>query len=142
MQLEDDLDAAAMAYIKQTEERERIKREAEKYVWVTKNSKRIAFKDLGDKHLLNILNMLKRKAEDLKIAKDLLLTRLPEPRGDMAQMAFEDECNHQWDSPWTEFVHHQFDDLLSEAERRGLQGLTAFYIFETPVGGSVPYKPK
>lgn len=46
------------------EEYERVRMEAERGIWTTKDGKHIAVSDMTDEHLINALNMLKRNDYD------------------------------------------------------------------------------
>ena len=75
-------------------------------VWTTKEGRKMPIRKLEDQHLLNILAYLQRRAPLLKDRESLKLLSLPEPNGDMAQLAFSQDIAY--------LAEQQSDDWLEE----------------------------
>jgi len=86
-----------------------------KDIWTTKDGREIPIKDMSDRHLVNTLNMLNNKGF---ISHKTMMSYLSgsEPQGEMAQLAYEQECDAIFDAP----VCEQMDALEEELEKRGL----------------------
>ena len=98
---------------------------ATKTIWETRDGQRIRVRDMDDSHLVNTVRYLRRRFEKLAEFEALRMMLGPRPRGDIAQMAFDQEIDHLLD-PWT--VDQLLEDrvvtwpaLLAELERRGLE---------------------
>ena len=73
-------------------------------IWVDSEGNETPIAKLESSHLVNIAKMLVRKAKLQKQQNDNFYCFCPEPNGDMAQIAFEQECDMVWDT--------EFDDYL------------------------------
>lgn len=92
-------------------------------LWRTKEGQEIRINKLKSDHLENILKMLIRQAPGYKQAQVDRFYSYPEPRGDMAQLAYEGEERAMLNSEsWQvlEDVCPQFEQLVREAFRRRL----------------------
>lgn len=102
----------------------------EKY-WTTRDKKRILVRDLGDRHLTNILKWLKRYADRKVSATVSFYLHCPEPQGDMAQLSFDSEfdywaCDQRGEDGVHELEkifnfcadHPAWETLATEAEKR------------------------
>jgi hypothetical protein len=92
-------------------------------VWTTREGVEIYIKDMTDKHLVNSLRMLERNTEagrQKAIAMgELFLTTL---RGEQAQYSIEQElANLESGEIDTRDIFPVYDDLVEEAEKRGLE---------------------
>ena len=90
-----------------------------KAVWTTKEDKEIMVRDMGDGHLLNTIKLLYRAAAGQKNKDDLVFLMPPFPQGDMAQMAFDEAGDQQFDRQTEEYVQDVYWDMMAEARLRG-----------------------
>ena len=92
--------------------------------WVTANHSVIPVEDLSDRHLMNIYRFMYRHAERKHSETISFYASTPGPRGEMAQVAFDQECDWVFDSdPMDYMMRHPFASyLLNEIEKRGLGG--------------------
>lgn len=67
-----------------------------KFIWITKDKQRIPVDKLETTHLINIINLLKRWANNMINHYQSLYWSLPEPNGDMAQDCWQREVSF-WD---------------------------------------------
>lgn len=92
--------------------------------WTTIDGKRIPIPELSDSHLLNIIRMLRRQAPHVKeVALEEGYNFLSTLRGEMATYYAEQDIQSVEDSTDEEFLseyHPLWDDLVAEANRRGL----------------------
>lgn len=86
----------------------------EKGTWTTKDGRKLRISEMEDGHLVNTLQMLKRKGY---VGWRTLASYLggPRPSGEMAQDAFNAEADEAFGRPY----HPAFDDLEDEVRRRG-----------------------
>lgn len=84
-------------------------------VWVNKEGKRIKIKELENSHLMNIIKLIERNY--IKAIGFYLIG--PGPRGEMAQDAFDREFDIL-DEGGPSGFHKQYDILVEEADRRGI----------------------
>ncbi len=84
--------------------------------WITKEGQKIKISEMGDGHLVNSLQMLKRQGF---VGWRTLSAYLygPRPNGEMAQDAFDREADEAFSRPY----HPAFDDLEDEVKRRGFR---------------------
>ncbi len=95
-----------------------IKKQTKK--WTTKDKSKIRICDMEDSHLLNTIKFLERFAEtERKLNMDFYIT-CPQPNGEMAQMAFDNELSLAIESIWEDFTPPIYDNLIKEKERRKL----------------------
>ena len=85
-------------------------------IWTTSEGKKIKIKDLSDKHLINIINMLERNAYD-KIPN----FSCSDFQGEIAQFCTEQEMNTSYEDPLSALDGTIYDDLWDEAIKRKLQ---------------------
>lgn len=89
---------------------------------MSKDGRRTRLCDLHNEHLINILRMLKRKAEEeLQAARDNAWENLATVRGEMATYYLEGECDSLDSATWECFVPPIFDNLMLEMVRRGIK---------------------
>ena len=91
--------------------------------WTKRDGSKIRICDMDDSHIVNTIKMLQRNA---KIDRDLELeaacTVEGTLNGEMAQWACECDINRMLDDlEGEQFLHPLFDDLVLDAERRGLK---------------------
>ena len=92
-----------------------------KTTWKMQNKQFIKIKDMGDSHLRNTIDMLKRKGlTDLESPLDAFI-KYPPPNGDMALMAWENEFNNLTSVDRKPTFHPCYKYLLGEYHRRGLR---------------------
>ncbi len=83
--------------------------------WVTKEGQKLRISEMEDGHLVNSLQVLKRRGF---VGWRILSAYLGKgPRGDMAQEAFAQEADEVFSRPY----HPAFDDLEDEVKRRGFR---------------------
>lgn len=91
-------------------------------VWTTAEGQQIPFEELEDRHLLNIIKLLRRRAD---LAFMHYLTHTRGPSGDMASMAFEEEMGRLTDATDHELAQwlwpHSYRPLFVQAVTRGLE---------------------
>lgn len=98
------------------------------HVWVTQDRQHILITDLKDSHLANILRYLYRRAPEIQEHLIWEAYSFPEPRGDMAQLAYEQGLRDLEDEErdpertLTEAIP-QFRHLMEEAKKRNLKVL-------------------
>lgn len=85
-------------------------------IWTTEDGRKIPVVRMSDSHLRNAYRMLKRKGFVSPARLDDFMAG-PQPRGDMAQMAWDDELNAHLDSRTSDFI----DIFEDEAKRRNLE---------------------
>lgn len=88
--------------------------------WTQKDGTQRRIKDLDDIHLCNIIRgIIKRSEREMELA----VANPPALNGEMAQMFAEMEYEALFEMDAVEYAsgsHPLFDDLIAEAERRGL----------------------
>lgn len=90
-------------------------------VWtMKKNKQQIMLRDMGDDHLTRTIEMLIRRAGQLRSNDDLSMLSCPEPNGEMAQMAFQEECALQSKKTLEEYLPDIYWDMVHEYRHRGL----------------------
>lgn len=67
----------------------------------------IRLEDMTHGHRLGLLGFLRQRAEQFKLRKDWHYASVPGPNGEMAQDAFEAECDRQWNTPAAEWIENQ-----------------------------------
>lgn len=94
-------------------------------VWTTKEGQHIPISQMTDRHLKNTIRMLKRTASARREnAIAILSAGTMQVSGDMALEALESELNmaeSMDDEEFLEWSVPQYDELLKESERRGLE---------------------
>lgn len=95
--------------------------EAINNVWITKDNRKIAIKDMSNSHLLNAIALLQRNAERKRVSTSLFYTLCVEPSGDAAMDCFMQEQNNAWNSEWADYVPEIYWNMLEESSRRGLE---------------------
>ena len=89
--------------------------------WTTKDGRKLRICDMGDGHLISTIAMLQRAAEAKRIYNSVYYATCTGPTGDMASLAFDQECEGIWDSEWEDWVPDIHGNLVADAERRGLE---------------------
>ena len=86
-----------------------------KRVWKMKDGTKIKIKDMEDSHVLNAYKMLRRNGW---IGISELVTYLgPGPSGEVAQEAFERECDYVFSCPCTSYI----DSFEKELTKRNIK---------------------
>ena len=67
----------------------------------------IRLEDMTHFHRLSLLGFLRQRAEQFKLREDWHYASMPGPNGEMAQDAFETECDRQWNTPAAEWIENQ-----------------------------------
>lgn len=94
------------------------------YQWKTKEGETINIKDLEDSHLINIINLMKKTAEKVRIAELDAAYSCGEPSGEMASMCFESGINQLHESTTIEILENFVPKsryILNEARKRGIK---------------------
>lgn len=86
-------------------------------LWTTENGTKIRIMDLGDTHLINILNFLERKARAQWVE---CLDNYPSFNGEMAQYYAEAEWNNLSRQGPSVLLPDIYSELIAEAEHRKL----------------------
>lgn len=89
-------------------------------LWTTKEGDRIRLCDLEDSHLLNILNMLRRRASYISDFRTRSFLSLPEPSSDHAQDCYDMELDQLMEEDVEDELPPIFHNLTLECIRRGL----------------------
>ena len=87
--------------------------------WVTRDGRILKISEIDNDHLLNILKMIERKAAMSLMQDFVCLPEIMQPRGDGAQMAFEDASREAMEAGG-ELGYEGYHWLLEEAIRRGI----------------------
>lgn len=94
-------------------------------VWITREWQSVHVSDMTDSHLLNVARMLRKKAADKAARISSWYVSYPEPRGEMAQVAFEHEAEYWLDSgnPVYDILKQQpiWEFIEAEINKRGLR---------------------
>jgi hypothetical protein len=106
-----------------------------KTIWVTKEGERIKVKDMGDRHLVNTVNMLLRwgvaYTESVLIECECALSML---HGEMAQLTMEREISGIMNMNLVDFVDcygpPTWDKLVDEVYKRGLENKIKWWFGE------------
>ena len=87
--------------------------------WTTRDGRVVAIKDMSDSHLINTINMLKRKGFITPEAHKWYFSHFPSPSnmGEMAYDAAEEECLRGMDAP----VSEELAWLEEEAKKRNIK---------------------
>lgn len=101
------------------------KRRPPKNVWRTKDGRRIPIAQLENGHLVNIIKMLARKADQFATNFELAMTvvALRELHGEMARESVLSGIEHECDRPALHVMfdnHPTFKLLIKEVQRRKL----------------------
>lgn len=88
----------------------------DKKIWTTKTGEKILISEMDDKHLLNAYKMLWRNGFIDKETLEFYLFA-PQPNGDGAQMAFEQEQ----DEIFSRIPHSSMGELKKELEKRKIE---------------------
>lgn len=90
--------------------------------WETKDGEVIPISELGDNHLYNILNMLRRKAVAKLVEVQGTFLTMPEPQGEIASMDFDRAFDEVNEMTWLDVAedHPKWFFLVAEARRRGI----------------------
>lgn len=67
----------------------------------------IRLADMTHSHRMALLAFLRRNAPRYKMREDWMYVSIPGPQGEMAQDAFEAECDRQWNTPASEWLEDQ-----------------------------------
>ena len=67
----------------------------------------IRLEDMTHDHRLALLGFLRRNAPRYKLRADWSYVSVPGPQGDMATLAFEEECSRQWETSAAEWIEDQ-----------------------------------
>jgi hypothetical protein len=67
----------------------------------------IRLADMAHDHRLALLDFLRQRAPHYKMREDWAFAARPGPSGDMAQLAFEEECDRQWNTPSAKWLEDQ-----------------------------------
>ena len=89
--------------------------------WTTKDGHKIRICDMEDNHLVNTIKMLRRFGEHMKGRAEAFYITYPQPQGDMAQYYFDREFDQVMASTYEDYVPETYNNLLMEAERRGIR---------------------
>ena len=89
-------------------------------LWTTKDGRKVRICDMEDDHLINTVRMLQRNGEARRINNSVYYATCMGPNGEMAQLAFEQECDQMWDATFESYVPRIYYNLVDEAERRRL----------------------
>lgn len=89
--------------------------------WTTRDGRKVRICDMDDGHLINTIAMLQRAAEAERINNSVYYAVCAGPTADMASLAFDQECDAIWGSEWKDWVPEIYDNLVADAERRGLE---------------------
>ncbi len=97
--------------------------EVKDFVWITRDKQVMTFKDITDEHLTNILIYLQKKAKIEYDADVATFYALGEPRGDMAQLAWDEEERYllEEQSPLDYLARDVYNPMYEEFERRKLE---------------------
>jgi hypothetical protein len=90
-------------------------------IWLTKENRKIRYRDLGDNHLINILRMLKKGAMLHQATKQAGMMTTPAPTASGANDAYMEEFDAVMNASWESFANKHFQYLKIYAEWRGLQ---------------------
>jgi hypothetical protein len=95
---------------------------ASKGVWVNKAGERIPICTIDVRYACNLMNFLIRACKGHHARMVSAYSSCVEPTGEMAQMAFELECEHVLESTWQSVLRGQsiFPHLVSRYEELGL----------------------
>lgn len=99
--------------------------------WVTRDGRAMLVAEMEDGHLINTIRFIERNEEAYRLRMLLALTNIPEwmePRGDMAQDAFDAEVDRlagAGEEGDLEDLFLQYRWLREEAAERGLLEYTA-----------------
>lgn len=92
-------------------------------VWTTKAGQKIRICDMTDSHVINTIRMLERVAKqhrDSELSAAYSVSCMIQ--GEMASWAIESDIDAmEGDSEGERFLHPLYDDLVLDAERRGLK---------------------
>ena len=67
----------------------------------------VRLEDMTHDHRMGLLGFLRRNAAKYKMREDWHFAATPGPNGDMAQLAFEQECDRQWATPADQWIEDQ-----------------------------------
>ena len=101
-----------------------VEDEIEEPVWKTATGEKIKISELEDAHLINIIRMFHRKAQDFLTQAQLeCMTFLRQVNGDMAEFEMEREYDQLLNMTPLEYLDKKtvYGDLLEEAYKRGLK---------------------
>ena len=84
--------------------------------WTTKEGKKIRIKDIEDKHLLNVICFLRRKAEFIH-SGELLACMSINFQGEQAQYEQDRFISN---SSWEDYIPEIYEDMIKEAKKRKL----------------------
>jgi hypothetical protein len=87
--------------------------------WTTRDGTVLLLSAMDDQHLVNTLKMLKRKAAFAAAHNARILLSGPQPHGEGAQMAFDQELMEAGNID--NFLHESYEDLIWEAKKRKLK---------------------
>ena len=95
-------------------ENDALWREKMKDKWRTKDGRELVVEGMSTEHIISSLALLKRKGFVSPSTVEFYLT-CPSPVGDMAQVAFDQECSRVFSSPVSLFI----DVFKAELKKRG-----------------------
>lgn len=86
--------------------------------WITKEGKKMRVEDMGDNHLLNSHRMLRKQEVEFQECEMMYLHPFWGPRGDMAQLAAEQDMDREFEVSMirTHYIR-KMDSIIKE---RGL----------------------
>jgi len=100
--------------------------------WTTRDGETVAIKDMKDNHLLNTCRFMENKTVALGNMYRYADHPIWGPRGDGAQMAFQNELSDMEEQSWA--VYHWIHALSDEIQKRGLEKLACKKPLEMPEG--------
>jgi hypothetical protein len=89
-----------------------------KLKWTTKDGRRLWIRDMSDQHLTNTIKLLIRAAASERSETIAMFITTPEPMGDGAQMAFQNEQDHAFNSDLDDYLPEVYESLEREFEKR------------------------
>jgi hypothetical protein len=91
-------------------------------IWITKERQKIPIKKLENDHLLKIITFLRERSHALHDKECMEFLSLPEPNGDMAQLAVADAIANLTLTAPEDWLEEQplYISLITEAKRRKL----------------------
>lgn len=88
-------------------------------VWVTRDARPIAIKDMEDSHLENLARMFMRHGSYVRMQTEMFYMMGPEPGGDAARDAFDGEFANIMESEGVEYAPLFLVLILAELSNRG-----------------------
>jgi hypothetical protein len=88
------------------------------YLWTTREGQQLTLDQIDNRHLANILKMLLRNAE--RIRMESLCQMGSPPTAEMAEYYFEQAQTALTEAEPEELIEQLYPELTAEAERRGI----------------------